>query len=221
MKLSALLAPLIASKAAHETIMQVIVAYEAEQSDALERRRLADAERQSRKRDRDKSRDVTLPHSDSSLMRDRVAPVDDKLITTDTSNLEITAARDRDEFKAGLAALDPEQLNALIKARKAKKAPVTGYAAKLFVKAAANCGLTVPAAADMCIERNWLTVKPDWINPTARGSPRQPANGSHHFNNLAQDMTDEPERTFGSDQGDRDNARSVPVLTISDYRRHG
>lgn len=170
MKLSALLAPLVAAKAPHETIMQVILAYEAEQTDALEKRRAADADRQARKRDREKSRDVTLRHSDRLLVRDRVAPVEDKLIPIDTNISKNTTSKDHSEFKQALASLDADQVGGLIKIRKAKKAPVTGYAASLFVKAAASCNLTVPEAADMCIERNWLTVKPEWM-PSARGSP--------------------------------------------------
>ena len=51
MKLSALIAPLIAAKAPHDQIMAVVMAYEEQQQDALERRRQADADRQSRKRE--------------------------------------------------------------------------------------------------------------------------------------------------------------------------
>lgn len=67
MKLSAILAPLLDSKADHETIRAVMLAFEAAQTDALEQRRRADAERQSRKRERDLSRDITLRHSDGAL----------------------------------------------------------------------------------------------------------------------------------------------------------
>jgi hypothetical protein len=102
--------------------------------------------------------------------RDRVAPVDDKLKPIDTNTSQNTTSKDHSEFRGVLASLDAEQVVGLIKIRKAKKAPVTGYAASLFVKAAATCGLSVPEAADMCIERNWLTVKPEWM-PSARGSP--------------------------------------------------
>ena len=84
MKLSALLAPLLDAKADHEMIRKQILAFEAEQADALEQRRAADAARQARKRDADKSRDVTLRHSDRSLTGAGDARVEDK-----TSNLEI------------------------------------------------------------------------------------------------------------------------------------
>lgn len=64
MKLSALIAPLIAAKVPHEQIMAVVVAFEEQQADALDRRRATDAARQAKHR---KSRDVTLRHSDRSL----------------------------------------------------------------------------------------------------------------------------------------------------------
>lgn len=172
MKLSALIAPLIAAKAPHETIMAVVEAYEQQQENALEKRRAADADRQARKRDREKSRDVTLRHSDSALMRDRAAPVDDKLKHTDTTKEKNTTAKDTAEFRSALASLGDDRLDALLAVRRAKKAPVNAYAAKLFVKAAQTCSLTLDDAADMCIERNWLTVKLGWLDkPQARGSP--------------------------------------------------
>lgn len=75
MKLSALLAPLIASKADHATIMDVVLAFEAEQVDALERRRANDRERQERRR-HVMSRDVTVTVSS----REGVTRVEDNLL---------------------------------------------------------------------------------------------------------------------------------------------
>ena len=71
------------------------------------------------------------------------------------------------------ALLDEERLEALVKHRRSRKAPVTAYAAKLFIDAAAECGISLSEAADHCISRNWLTVRPDWLaaRPPARGSP--------------------------------------------------
>lgn len=171
MKLSAILEPLVAAGVDAPTILLAVKAWEEQQADALERRRAADAERQARKRGRDKSRDVTLHHSDRNLTRDRVAPVDDKPITTDTTNSKNTTAKDLVEFRDALAALGSDRLDAVVKLRKAKKAPLNAYAARLFIKAAETCELSIQDAADMCIERNWLTVKPDWIKPQTRGSP--------------------------------------------------
>lgn len=70
------------------------------------------------------------------------------------------------------AVLDDERLDALVKHRRSRKAPVTALAAKLFIEAAGECRITVAEATDHCISRNWLTVKPDWIAKNApRGSP--------------------------------------------------
>lgn len=71
---------MLAAKADHALIEQVIIAYEAQQTDALEQRRKADAERQARKR----SRDITVRHSDRVLTGAGDARVEDK-----NSNLEI------------------------------------------------------------------------------------------------------------------------------------
>lgn len=192
MKLSALIAPLIAAHAPHDQIMAVVMAFEAQQDDALAKRRTADAERQSRKR----SRDITLRHSDSSLTGDHVAPVEDKPLDTDKQNSKKnTTAADLAAFKGVLASLDADQVSGLIKIRTVKKAPMTGYAASLFVKAAASCNLSVAQAADMCIERNWLTVKPEWM-PSARGSPAKPPNLKDALNFLSQ-----AERTSHDDHG--------------------
>lgn len=185
MKLSALIAPLITAKAPHDQIMAVIQAYEQQQENALEARRKADADRQARKRERDMSRDVTLRHSDSHLVRERDARVDVNTKPIDNNNSKNNSSKDVSEFRDALASLGSDRLDALIKVRKAKKAPINGYAAKLLSKAADNCKLSITEAADMCIERNWLTVKPDWIaKPTARGSPQ---NGSPR--NLAEAST--------------------------------
>lgn len=97
-----------------------------------------------------------------------------------TSNLDIEPVEkkktrgDADGFVNALRALlDEDRLDALVKHRRSRKAPVTAYAAELFIAAADKCGISVAEATDHCIERNWLTVKPDWIaaKPPPRGSP--------------------------------------------------
>ena len=209
MKLSAILEPLVAAGVDAATILLAVKAWEDQQEDALQQRRAADAERQARKRERDKSRDITLHHSDGSLVRDRVAPVDDKPITTDTSSSKnTTAARDLAEFRAALAPLDDVRLTGLIKVRRAKKAPLTGHAAGLFLKAISLCGLSLPDAADICIERNWLTIKPDWLNkPQARGSPpqQQAPQMADVFQFIGKNFSNDP----GSEHDDSRSARQA------------
>lgn len=82
------------------------------------------------------------------------------------------AKNDLAGFIEVLSELGSDRLDALVKVRRAKRAPINAYSATLFSKAAEKCRITVTEAADMCIERNWLTVKPEWIAaPTSRGSP--------------------------------------------------
>ena len=76
---------------------------------------------------------------------------------------------------------------------------------------------------------NWPVTWEVWVRnslkrrPSSRASPARQAapRGSEHFYNLAEETDDEPERAFRSGQGNRHDAGGVPVLTISDYRRHG
>lgn len=89
MKLSAILAPMLAAKADHALIEQVIIAYEAQQTDALERRREHERQRQARKRD--KSRDVTGLPRDRSLTGASVTRVEDK--TSNSENLQKESKR--------------------------------------------------------------------------------------------------------------------------------
>lgn len=101
-----------------------------------------------------------------------LACVDAKLKTTQIDPVKKTPSRDVLDFKAELASLDSDRLEALIKHRKSKKAQMTGHAARLFLKDVAACGISLADAVDTCISRNWITVKPDWIaKPSPRGSP--------------------------------------------------
>src|SRR4051812_24724444 len=128
MKLSSLISPLLDAKADHETIRKVVLAFEAEQVDMLERRRQADAERQSRKR----SRDVTLRHSDRSLTGAGDAPVEDKtsrLVIEPQEKKQNAPLRDVDDFRAGLSPdVPPDLVSEFIKVRRKKRGAITGYA---------------------------------------------------------------------------------------------
>ena len=104
----------------------------------------------------------------------------DARVEVKTSNLDIEPQEknktrgDAAGFVNALRALlDEERLDALVKHRRSRKAPVSAYAAELFIAAAKTCGISIAEATDHCIERNWLTVKPDWLaaKPQARGSP--------------------------------------------------
>lgn len=175
MKLSTILAPLIAARIPHDQILEVVRAFEEEQDNALERRRASDAARQSRKRIADKSRDVTLRHSDRFLAGASVTRVEDKPLTKiiePKQDIIDTKGRDLAEFVAELAPqTDVARVQAIVKHRRAKKAQITGHSARLFLANVARCGISVSEAIDTCISRNWITVEPDWLKPKQRGSP--------------------------------------------------
>jgi len=97
MKLSAILAPLIAAKVPHDQIMAVVLAFESEQSNALEHRREVDRERQARKR----SRDVTLRHSDGGLTGGD-AHVEDKTSNSEIEPLKKVKSAKRARFDADM-----------------------------------------------------------------------------------------------------------------------
>lgn len=185
MKLSAILAPLIAAGVSGDVILATVKAFEDQQNDALEKRREADRVRQDRKRQADKSRDITLRHSDSLLTCGGDTRGDVK-----QNNLEIPNSKKEEEvagkplsdlagFKAELAPiLNQERIDGLVGVRRKKKAPITAYAGRLLVKNLKDCG-DVNVAADEMIVRNWIGIKPEWLAgrqsqapPIHAGQPR-------------------------------------------------
>jgi hypothetical protein len=88
MKLSLILAPLIAAKVPHELIMDTILAFESQQTDALEKRREADRNRQARVRQKEP---VTLSHVTRSPSRSH-AGVEDS-----SSKKDITGKKEKEE----------------------------------------------------------------------------------------------------------------------------
>lgn len=170
MKLSAILAPMLAAKADHSLIEQVIIAYEAQQTDALERRREHERARQARKRGM--SRDVTGSPRDRLLVR----AVEDITLTSEIEPQESKKASrtqgDVDAFRAGLAPdVSEEVIEEFIKVRRKKRAALTGFAAQLFRGDAAKCSMSVAAAAVECVRSSWITVKPEYFSNRPRAGP--------------------------------------------------
>lgn len=155
-----------------DELMAIVRSIEA---DTAPKARSSNAERQARFRARQKSESVTNNVTGNVTEASQVTPlvrVDAKLKTTQIEPVKKTPSRDVSDFKAALADLDADRLEALIKHRKAKKAQMTGHAARLFLKDVAACGISLADAVDTCISRNWITVKADWLTkPAARGSP--------------------------------------------------
>jgi hypothetical protein len=95
-----------------------------------------------------------------------------------------TKGNDEAEFRAELVAdLSPDQLDGIIKVRRAKSGQVTRYSARLFRTDAQSCSMSVAAAADACISRNWITVKPEYFN----GKHGPPNRGRRNYADVAMD----------------------------------
>lgn len=202
MKLSAILAPLVAAKADHETIMAVVLAYEAENADKLEKRRGADRERQAKRRGLSReSRDPSVTSRDRLLAGDHVTRVEDnnpsqKIITSKKTN---TREADLDGFKAEFPDLDAERVDNLVKHRRRKNGALTAHAARLFRKDAAACSLSLPDAVDACISRNWITVKPEYFRARAQAPP--PESRTAFTDHLRSKRAEHESRTFDADPG--------------------
>lgn len=154
-------------------VMEMMAAKEAAFAEVEEARKAKGRERVAKWR-ADRNVTDTSPKVSEPLTRDRVAPVSDKPKPIDTTTSQNTTSKDHSEFRGELASLDADRLTTFIKLRKSKKASITGYAAKLFLKDVAECGITLGEAVDLCIGRNWTTVKPEYLKGRqARGSPPQ------------------------------------------------
>ena len=174
--------------------------------------------RESHPRTNDEQRLQTFAN-DSQRLVGGDARVEDK-----TSNLEIepqkeekkdAPARDLSDFKAEFSDLDPERLAALIKHRRSKHGQISGHSARLFRKAATACGVSIADAVDICIDRNWITLKPDWLNkPYGRAPPSQAPTMADVFSFVGQRQGDERQpEDFGSD------GAVVPYLSVASQRR--
>lgn len=203
MKLSLILAPLIAAKVPHNVIMETVLAFETQQTDALEKRRANDRERQNRKR---LSRDVTGCHTGS---RSRAGGEDSssKKDITEKEGRKKTAREDLADFESDLAELGADRLEAFVKHRKTKRAALTGYAAQLFRRDCDACGLSLAAAADLALSRGWITVKPEWVAKRSTSPPRSTSLDAAARLIASLELEDERERQnqghesdFGHDQ---------------------
>lgn len=192
MKLSLIIAPLIAAKVSHEVIMETVLAFEAQQTDALEKRREADRNRQAKKRTQDKP--VTLSHVTRSPSRSH-ARVEDSSSNLEISGQEETkeaapkALSDLEAFRADLLQdVDAERVDAIVKHRRSKKGQLTAYAAKLFRRDAAAVGMSLQQVIDTCISRGWLTVKPEYLAGRSRAPPSTQPSTGQDFNAILDNL---------------------------------
>lgn len=172
MKLSAILAPLIAAKVPHEIIMQTVEAWEQQQTDALERRRANDRERQERRR-HVKSRDVTVTVSS----REGATRVEDNLQTKNLAGQEEKKDRApaaRTPCSELETVLDADRAKAVVDHRQRLRKPLTAHAAKLLAGKFAKVA-DPNAAADAMIGNGWQGFEPEWIDN--RQTPQRSSTG--------------------------------------------
>jgi hypothetical protein len=206
-KLSAILEPLVAAGVDAATILAAVKAWEEQQTDALERRRANDRERQDRRR-HVMSRDVTV----TVPSRERVTRVEDKPQTTDTQSSEQKITP-----RAALeAVLDADRAEAVVQHRQRLRKPLTGHAAKLLAGKFAQCP-DPNAAADTMIGNGWQGFEPDWlVKPAARGSPTAKSRG---VGGVFSDLVEHLENGPGNE--DRGQQTAGPTVLSLPYRRAG
>lgn len=171
MKLSAIIAPLVSAKVPHEIIMQTVMAWEAEQSDALEKRRASDRDRQARKRQGNvMSRDVTvtvLSHARGDVKQNNL----ETPIVSKKENIAPKALSEVDAFKAELTSiLDEDRISALCSVRKQKKAGFSAGAGRGLAKKLSQFP-NISAVVDEMIVRGWVGIEPSWLSGRNLGTP--------------------------------------------------
>lgn len=191
-------------------LLRVVASIEA---DNKPKARSANAERQARYRDKKRRESVTdnvtsnvtesvtkasLPH----------ARVEDNLQTKNSTgqkeNKKSTRASDEAAFRADLSTdLPAELLDGVVKLRREKRGQVTALSARLFRDDAAACGMSVSDAAQACVSRNWITVKPEYFRDRQHRGQGPPRTGKRNFADVALDRMNGngPEGIFG-DHGD-------------------
>lgn len=165
MKLSAILAPLIAAKADHELIMAQIVAFEKEQESTVDQGKEKARARWHKWNDK---RLQTLANVSGPLTH-RGTRGEDNLLPKKITRQE---ENKKDTPQAALeTVLDAEHAAAVIEHRQKLRTPLTAYAAR---KLATQFSATPNPneAADAMIEGGWRGFKPEWLNNRASSAHR-------------------------------------------------
>ncbi len=200
MKLSAILEPLVDAGVDAKTILAAVRAWEAEQTNALEKRRESDRLRQAKHRANSvMSRDVTVTVPSCARVEDN------SKTNISTRKKDNTKARDLAAFKAELSThTDSERIDETVKHRRRKNAALTGHSARLLVGEIQKAGLSISEGLDMCIERNWVTVKLDWL--PKQNSPPKPETPLQQMRRLAEEeLANQPTQSG-------DNVVSLPAV---------
>lgn len=133
------------------------------------------------------------------------ARVDDNLLPEEISGKEdnkkkAASLSDIQAFRAELSELDAERLDAIVKHRRSKKGQLTALSARLFVKDAAACNMSISEAVDACISRGWLTVKPEYFAGKQRATaPPKRDTYVDAMNRILEGRANGTENLFGTD----------------------
>ncbi len=146
-------------------VLRILAKMQAKEED----RKKGQRERTRRHREAPRYSNVTV----TSLERDNPSPkeksptppkeITPSRVSEPNGSSHSARANDLSEFKAELADLDAERLDAIVKHRRSKNGQLTGHSARLFRRDASACGLSISEAVDTCISRNWITVKPEYL----------------------------------------------------------
>jgi hypothetical protein len=171
--------------------------------------RTANAERQARFRAKKKAQGVTnnVTNNVTESVTEGVslARVEDNLLPEEITGKEdnkkkAASLSDVQAFRAELSELDAERLDAIVKHRRSKKGQLTALSARLFVKDATACSMSLSEAVDACISRGWLTVKPEYFagRKSATAPPRRDTYVDA-MNRILEGRANGTENLFGTD----------------------
>lgn len=204
MKLSAILAPLVAAKVPHEVILETVRAYEAQQEDALERRRANDRERQQRRR-HVTSRDVTVtPRDGCDAPSDKEAPQTPKEINSPRSDPKGSSLTPRAALET---VLDAERAQAVVAHRQRIGKALTPYAAKLLAGKFAKAP-DPNAAADTMIANGWQGFEPEWLESRSSRQSTAPPQPERTVSDVLGEIA------AGTWAGPQDRSHEPDFLTI-------
>lgn len=233
MKLSAILAPLIAAGVSGEVILATVKAFEDQQNDDLQKLAATDEDRRSKGRERwrkwKENKATNVSKREQTLANNSCGG--DTRGDVKQNNLEIPNEEKKDDasksrsdlsgFKAELAPiLNQERIDGLVSVRRKKKAPLTPYAGRLLVKALKSCG-DVNAAADEMIVRNWTSIKPEWLEARNSSRPTGPPQQTplQRRQQAAIDAFARQGRPRGQQDDDEFTGNTID-LADRDYRSH-
>ncbi len=116
--------------------------------------------------------------------------------------------------------LDPEHSQAVIDHRKAKRAPLTAYAAKLLARKFEKAP-DPNAAADAMIVNGWQGFEVEWLERQTTRSNGHAPKGADYFDIAAEFIEHETNGSGSGFTSDRSHAQGMARHSIEDQRGNG